>query len=110
MRIWRSFFALAALLIMGCVSPEQSFKDDLTGHIGWDIQRYQKIEGGNFTRSEETADGKVEYFYEYTTRGFFDPAGSKCRYVMVVDKASQVIVGWRFDGAPNYSDYCRISN
>lgn len=92
---------------MGCVSPEQRFKNGLDGHVGWHIQRYQKIEGGNFTRNEETTDGKVEYFYEYKTRGFFDPAGSKCRYAMVVDKSTQLIVSWHFIG--NH-DYCRVSN
>jgi hypothetical protein len=101
------FLAFIPLSIMGCVSPEQRFKNDLDGHVNWKIEHYQEIEGGNFIRTEERTDGNVEYFYEYTTRGFFDPAGSKCRYVMVVDKSNQLIVGWHFIG--NH-DYCRISN
>ena len=111
-KVQRSFLALVALLVTGCigyfdVSPEQGFKNNLDGHINWNIEHYQENYGVNFIRSEERADGKVEYFYEYTTRGFFDPAGSKCRYVMVVDKSNQLIVGWHFMG--NH-DYCRISN
>ena len=101
------FLALATLSIMGCVSPEQRFINNLDGSINRNIEHYQKIYGLDFIRSEERADGKVEYFYEYTTLGFFDPAGSKCRYVMVVDKSNQLIVGWHFIG--NH-DYCRISN
>jgi len=99
--------AFVTLSFMGCVSPEQGFKNHLDGLVNWNIEHYQSIEGINFVRSEERTDGKVEYFYEYTTLGFFDPAGSKCRYVMVVDKSNQLIVGWHFIGI---HDYCRISN
>lgn len=105
------FFALVALSVAGCtffdVSPEQKFKVGLDARINWNIGRYQSQNGVNFARSEETLDGKVEYFYEYKTRGFFDPAGSMCRYVMIVDKSSQVTIGWRFNGQ---NDYCRVSN
>ena len=107
MKIRSSFLALAILSIVGCASPEQKFRDNLDGRVSWNIERYQSQNGGNFVRSEEVADGKVEYIYEYTIRGFFDPAGSKCRYAMVVDKSTQVIVGWHFIGI---HDYCRISN
>ncbi|MEQ1837328.1 MAG: hypothetical protein ABL858_03150 [Candidatus Nitrotoga sp.] len=107
MRIRSCFFALVTFLITGCVSPEQRFKNGLDGRINWNIERYQSQNGVNFVRSEETIDGKVEYFYEYKTRGFFDPAGSKCRYAMVVDKSTQLIVSWHFIG--NH-DYCRVSN
>jgi len=99
--------AFVTLSILGCVSPEQGFVGDLDGHINWNIERYQSQEGVNFVKSEERADGKIDYIYEYRTRGFFDPAGSKCRYAMAVDKNSQLIVGWHFIG--NH-DYCRISN
>jgi hypothetical protein len=99
--------SFVTLSILGCVSPEQRFVGDLDGHINWNIGHYQEIEGVNFVGSEERADGRIDYIYEYKTHGFFDPAGSKCRYAMAVDKNSQLIVSWHFIG--NH-DYCRISN
>ncbi|MFI4919911.1 MAG: hypothetical protein ACHP65_10195 [Legionellales bacterium] len=100
------FLALVTLLIAGCISPEQGFKNNLDAHINWNIEHYQKIYGVDLIRSEERTDGKVEYFYQYITQGFSDLSGSKSCYVMVVDKSSQIIVSWHFIDSP---DHCRIS-
>ncbi len=99
--------AFITLSITGCISPEQGFKNNLDAHINWNIEHYQKIYAVDFIRSEERADGKVEYFYEYTTQGYFVLSASKSCYVMVVDKGNQVIVSWHFIDNP---DHCRISN
>jgi hypothetical protein len=98
--------AVITLSIAGCISTEQEFKNNLDAHINWNIERYQKDHGVDFIRSEETTDGKVDYFYEYTIQGLLDPKGSKSCYVMVVDKSSQAIVSWHFIGE---DEYCRTS-
>lgn len=101
------FLAFVTLPITGCISTEQEFKNNLDAHINWNIEQYQKDYGVDFIRSEESEDGKVEYFYEYTIQGFLDPKGSKSCYVMVVDKSRQVIVSWHFIGD---DEHCRVSN
>lgn len=111
LNIQRCFLALVTLLVTACMSyweftSQQRFEKNLTARINWSIERYQSQEGVNFLWSNETGDGKVEYFYGYKTRALFDPAGSACRYVMIVDRSSQLIVGWRINGNP---EYCRLN-
>jgi len=99
-------FSAFTLQISGCISTEQEFKNNLDAHINWNIERYQKDHGVDFIRSEETVDGMVEFFYQYTIQGLLDPKGIKSCYVMVVDKGSQTIVSWHFIGE---DEHCRIS-
>lgn len=54
------------------------------------------------TRAQEIKPGIMEYFFEEKREKLFRSADVKCRFIVVVEKATGTMIGWRYNGNPEY--------
>jgi len=73
------------------------------------IVRKNNIEGLLNPRSavilqgmHEVQPGVIEYTFEDKKAKWFTPAEAKCRFIVVVDKTTGTMTGWRYNGNPEF--------
>lgn len=104
---------LYVAFLTGCifiVPPTKAFKETMDYYVG------NRKPLSEFTRVyisppviieeiREVRPGVMEYFFE-EGKGFHSP-GKECKFVLVVEKDTEKIIGWRYNGNP---DYCWIAS
>lgn len=51
---------------------------------------------------KEVKPGIMEYSFEYKRAKWFTSAEEKCRFIVVVNDNSDQMIGWRYNGNPEY--------
>jgi hypothetical protein len=54
------------------------------------------------TGSQEVKSGVMEYSFEEKRAKLFRSAEEKCRFIVVVEKDTGTMIGWRYNGNPEY--------
>jgi hypothetical protein len=56
----------------------------------------------NLLGIKEVQPNVMEYSFEYKNAKWFTPAEAKCRFIMSVEKGTGSMIGWKYNGNPNY--------
>lgn len=51
---------------------------------------------------QEVQPGVMEYAFEEKKAKWFTPAEAKCRFIVLVEKDTGTMIGWRYNGNPEY--------
>jgi hypothetical protein len=54
------------------------------------------------TSVQEVKSGKMEYTFEEKLAKLYRSAEEKCRFIVVVEKDTGKMIGWRYNGNPEY--------
>jgi hypothetical protein len=55
-----------------------------------------------FAGMQEVKPGVMEYTFESRSPKLYISAGAKCRFIVSVDKNTNEMIGWRYNGNPAY--------
>ena len=96
--------------VTGCMTwTQEDGKRLFVEHTNYSVAIKQNIAGYLNPRSlvvllgtQEVQPGVMEYSFEEKRAKLFRPAEEKCRFIVVVDKATGTMIGWRYNGNPEY--------
>lgn len=96
----------------GCifiVPPTRAFKEMMDYYAGnrKPLSEYTRVyapPSAVIQEIREVRPGVMEYFFEW---GKLSRPGKECKFVFVVEKDTEKIIGWRYNGNP---DYCWIAS
>lgn len=104
---------LSMAFLTGCifiVPPTKAFKETMDYYVGnrKPLSEYTRVYSPPTVAIQEIREvrpGVIEYFFEYGI-GFHKP-GKECKFVFIVEKDTEKIIGWRYNGDP---DNCWIAS
>ena len=107
----KNWFILLAVLLASaaCRSPQERWKSEMDYYVTHSYHLEQHMRTYKVSSIiediKEVRPGVLEYYIE-RGKGIVKP-GEECKIVFVVEKATDVIIGWRYYGNP---DYCWIAS
>jgi|ERR1035437_168227 hypothetical protein len=102
----KNWFIVVVVMLanVACMSPQQRWKGDMDYYVShqYHLEYHMRTYGGTavIKDTKELRPGVLEYYIE-DGRGILKP-GEECKIVFVVEKATDVIIGWRYYGEPRY--------
>ena len=104
------FVGILTVLLTGCLyiaPPTKVFRDQMDNYyVGRRLSEYTRVyTSATIEEIREVQPGKMEYYFEWG-KGLHKP-GKECKFVFVIEKDTEKIIGWRYNGDP---DNCWISS
>lgn len=104
---------LSMAFLTGCIfiaPPTKVFKETMDYYAGnrKSLSEFTRVYSPPTVAIQEIREvrpGVMEYFFEYGI-GFHKP-GKECKFVILVEKNTEKIIGWHYNGDP---DYCWIAS